>query len=203
LCGLHLELCACEYLPSIRARTRLIIVQNNHERTKPTNTARLLAHVVEGSQLIRYAVRGESFDPSPLHDAQRPQLLFPREDAAALEATAVDRPSTLVVLDGTWAQCSRMSRRIDALPGMPAVRLPPGPPTRWAGVRTIDDPSRVSTFEAGARALGVLEGPDGPGIRDAMLEFFAIVAARMLFMKGKLRTPDVPSQWLDGSGPDA
>ena len=190
VCGLHLELCVCEFLPRVANRTRVLIVQNNHERGKPTNTARLVAAVLENCTMTHYAVRSEDFDPSPLHGIAPASLLFPNDTATTLDAD--HDIATLVILDGTWAQCSRMSRRIPELRPLPTVTLPAGASTRWAGVRTTDDAARLSTYEAVTRALAILEGPQ---VAESMLPFFERVAAGMLFMKGKLRSPRVPEAW--------
>ena len=72
------------------------------------------------------------------------------------------------------------------------VALPPGPPSIW--VRTQHDPRGVSTFEA---ALRVLELREPPEVADALRRAFEVVTARLLFMKGRLRSPDVPERWPD------
>lgn len=193
-CGTHLELCVCAYLEPVKLDCELWLVQNNHERNKPTNTGRLALHAFEGAGLSRYAVRGESFDPSPLaRDDRRYALLFPREGAQVLRPDLLEgeRPLRLVVLDGTWGQCSRMSRRVPGLADMPAYTLPELPASHW-GVRRASDPSRVSTFEAIVHAVETLHGDD----RCADLKrFFDRLCAAMLFMKGKLPSPEVPEVW--------
>lgn len=218
LCGVHQELCVCAYFPSLKLGFDLIVVQNNHERNKPTNTGRLVAHAAKGSTMLRYAVRGEVFDASPLASAHQPVLLFPREGSRALrrgdllsastdevidEAAdeATDRRTarkTLVLLDGTWGQCARMSRRIPELAAMQAVHLAPGPPSHW-GVRTPSDPSRISSFEAFTRVVALVQGD---ALAAEMQAFFDRLAAAMLFMKGKLSSPEVPARWpIEGGVP--
>ncbi|TPV94614.1 MAG: DTW domain-containing protein [Myxococcales bacterium FL481] len=194
-CGLHLELCLCDEMPRLELRTRIVVVQNNHERNKPTNTGRLVPMLLRNAELLRYAVRGEPFDPGPLLDPGTDyHLLFPREDATELQHAswrARDRSQAVVVLDGTWAQCSRMSRRVPVVSTLPCLSLPPGPPTHW-GVRTTNDPSRLSTLDAVIRVVALAEGP-GPA--RVLAAFFDRLAARMLFMKAKLRSPEVPDAW--------
>jgi DTW domain-containing protein YfiP len=129
-------------------------------------------------------------------------VLFPREDSIELT------PSTLatwreagqevgfVVLDGTWHQCSRMARRVPVVADLPCVALPPGPPSRWEG-RTQHDPRGLCTFEAGLRLLTLTEGVATVA---PLREAFHLLAARVSFMKGRLRTPDVPESWGDDAG---
>lgn len=202
VCGVHTSLCVCAYMPTVRLGAELLIVQNNHERNKPTNTGRLVERVIEEARIIRYAVRGETFDASPLQrDDREYRVIFPREDAQELLPQAVDegvKPISWVILDGTWGQCSRMSRRVPGIAQMQAYSLPKGDPGHW-GVRKADDPSRISTFEASIRLVEILRGEEaGEGMHD----FFDRLAAAMLFMKGKLNSPEVPQRWPIVGGVD-
>jgi hypothetical protein len=187
-----------------------LVVQNNKESNKPTNTARMLPQVLVNCELIQFGVRGLEFDASPLTQPERDYLLiFPRVldpeghapepapilDRAQLETRKAARPSaisTLVLLDGTWAQCSRMSRRVPELAAMPAFALPEGPPSHW-GVRVPSEPSRISSFEAGVRMIELAEGP---AAACALQTYFDHVAAAMLFMKAKRSSPAVPDEWI-------
>ncbi|KIG14168.1 hypothetical protein DB30_07094 [Enhygromyxa salina] len=209
-CGLHEELCVCAHRPKLSLATALLVVQNNKERNKPTNTARLLPQVLTNCELIQFGVRELEFDASALTRSERDYLLiFPRVhdpeggtpepapilDRAQLDARKAARPDaiqTVVLLDGTWAQCSRMSRRVPELAAMQAFALPEGPPSHW-GVRVPSEPSRISSFEAGARVIELAEGPEPAR---ALQTYFDHVAAGMLFMKAKLRSPAVPPDWV-------
>ena len=122
-CALHDELCVCAERPRLDLATAVLVVQNNRERNKPTNTARILPQVLSNCELVRFGVRDEPFDSGPLLAPARDYwLIFPREldpegpaprpapvlDAAAIEARRTARPEaipTLVLLDGTWTQC--------------------------------------------------------------------------------------------------
>jgi DTW domain-containing protein YfiP len=209
-CGLHFPLCACAERPSLTIATKLMVVQNNKERHKPTNTGRILPQIASNCELLYVGVRDLEFDPTPLEREDHDYLLiFPRVidpegpnpqpapvlDVATFATRRAARPDaiqTVVLLDGTWAQCSRMSRRFDVLANMQAFGLPDGPPSHW-GVRIPDEPSRISTFEAAVRVVEIAEGP-GPA--NAMQAYFDRIAAGMLHMKGKLRSPAIPEEWV-------
>lgn len=203
-CGLHLELCVCEHEPKVELAFDLVIVQHNKERNKPTNTGRMVAQAVVGCGLHRYAVRDEVFDETPLERSDRHyRALFPDPEAERPEVLSPgdledpDKPASrlsLVVLDGTWAQCARMRKRISAFEAMPYRALPPGPPPIW-GVRKDPDPARVSTIEGVIRAITVLQGAEAAA---PLLQYFHRVAAAMQFMKGLRPTPDVPAEWSGG-----
>ena len=194
-CGLTPEGCVCALLPKVRFATPIAIVQHIRERFKPTNTGRLFANIVEGTALLPYGMREPPFDPGPLVDPGIAwRVLYPREDAPVLDPTEAPPPGQkfgYVVLDGTWHQCSRMTRRVPVVMDLPCVALPPGEPAIWT-VRTQHDPRGMSTFEAALRVLELVEGKEATRpVREA----FALVTARMLYLKGKLRSPDVPAEW--------
>jgi tRNA pseudouridine65 synthase len=89
-------------------------------------------------------------------------VLYPSDDAVVLDkrfAQADPRPVTLVVPDGNWRQASRIPQRVPGLVHAPRVVLPSGPPSAW-GIRTETRDGGLATFEAIARALGVLENPE-------------------------------------------
>lgn len=181
----------CAELPRVRLATPIVVVQHFAEAPKPTNTVRLLSTMLEGTTLLPYGIRDTPFDPGPLVDPDIEWvLLSPRNDATVL---APAEPSTrkrgFVLLDGTWHQCSRMSRRVPVVRELSCVALPPGPPSIW-GVRTQHHEHGMSTFEAAMRALATVEGDDAIV---PMMAAFAKVTAQQLFLKGKLRAPDVPS----------
>ncbi len=92
-----------------------------------------------------------------------------------------------MVADGTWRQTTRMVRRDPTLSRLPRIRLPEGPPSRYR-LRTHPDPARVSTLEAIARALGVLEGAD---VQRRLEALFDIMVERTLWTRGELPEPEV------------
>ncbi len=208
-CGLHDALCVCAQFPRVECSAPLVVVRHIRERWKPTNTGRWLADMVPGTALASYGQREPPFDPAAVQPPGTTMVvLFPREDATVLDPAGLDalrgalppgQRLGFVLLDGTWHQCSRMSRRTPGVSALPCVALPPGPPSRW-GVRTQHDARGLSTFEAGLRLIAVLDGAQ----RAAPLQaIFHEIAARMMYMKGKLPRPEVPAAWRDDPLPGA
>ncbi len=202
-CGLHLALCVCDRFPEVTTEASLVVVRHNRERFKPTNTGRWLADMVPGTVITHYGQREPPFDATALlREDVRYCVLYPREDATVLDAEGLARLRAdlapgqrlgFALLDGTWHQCSRMSRRVPVVQDLPCVALPPGPVSRW-GVRTQHDERGLSTFEAGVRLVSLVDGPE----RAAPLQaIFHEIAARMMFMKGRLPRPEVPAEWGD------
>lgn len=202
-CGLHVPLCLCNQFPSVESSAALVVVRHIDELHKPTNTGRWLADMVQGAVLTPYGQREPPFDATALERPDvRSCVLFPREDATVLDAEGLARLRAalapgqrlgFVLLDGTWHQCSRMSRRVPVVRDLPCVALPPGPPSRW-GVRTQHHEHGLCSFEAGMRLVSLVDGPR----RAAPLQaIFHELAARMLFMKGRLPKPEVLAEWRD------
>jgi DTW domain-containing protein YfiP len=194
-CGLPPDNCACDQLPRVRFATPIAIVQHVRERYKPTNTGRLFARMVENSVVLPCGMREPPFDPKPLEDPSIDwRLLYPREAAPVLDLglrPVEGRRLGFVLLDGSWRQCSHMSRRLPVISQLPCVALLAGPPSFWT-VRTQHDELGRSTFEAG---LSALQWAEGFAAIAPLRQAFARITARLLFLKGKLRSPEVPATW--------
>ena len=185
----------CDLLPLVRFATPIAIVQHVRERYKPTNTGRLFAHMVEGTAVLPCGMREPAFDARPLEDPSIEwRLLFPREGAPVLgpgQRPVEGRRLGFVLLDGTWSQCAHLSRRLPVVSQLPCVALPAGPPSFWT-VRAQHDERGRSTFEAAVQALQLIEG--AAAVRP-LLQAFAGITARLLHLKGKLRSAEIPATW--------
>ncbi|MBK8262412.1 MAG: DTW domain-containing protein [Nannocystis sp.] len=197
-CGLHSELCLCAEAPTLALSTRFIFVQHRRERDKPTNSARLAHKVLGGSELIHYGERDQAMETAPLTRPERDYvLLFPQEHARELTPAdgiaAPGREIAVVVLDGTWHQCSRMARRAPGVDALPCYALPPGAPSRW-GIRTPPRPGALCTYEAVTRVVGLFHGDAAAA---QMAAFFAAVTERQWQMRGGRREPAVEAEAED------
>ena len=183
-------LCVCPLLPTPPrpTRTRLALFIHKDEARKPTNTGLLAAACLANSEVL---VRGHAAQPSAPWVAPpgtRSLLLFPADDAIALDALPpTAQPTTLIVPDGTWRQAQRVRSRVPGLSDVPCVVLPAGPPTRYR-LRAESRPGGLATLEAIARAFAILEGPEV----GAMLErVFDAVVERTLWSRGRLSADQV------------
>jgi DTW domain-containing protein YfiP len=139
--------------------------------------------------------------PAALPELEAPDrqavVLFPSPGAVCLSTLVDGPPVTLVVPDGNWRQATRAVRRSPGMAALPRVTLPEGPPSRYR-LRSHPDPQRISTFEAVARALGILE-PDGPALQAHLEAAFDRFVERSLFTRGQLAPQDVtggiPARW--------
>ncbi len=194
---MHVGLCLCATLPRLVTRTRIVLVMHRVEHRKPTNTGRLALACLPSAELVLRGLQTgagadgrasgslEALEPG---GETEPLLLFPHEDAVPLTARPSGaKPVTLVVPDGTWRQAAKVRARTPGLARMPAVTLPPGPPSRYR-LRTEAHLSFVSTLEALARALGILEGPEVQRALEGVLD---AVVHRTLWVRGEITDEEV------------
>jgi DTW domain-containing protein YfiP len=150
-------------------RTRIVIVRHHTERWRSSNSGRLAHLALPNSEIIDHGGAGGVAVLPPLDGAW---LMFP-EGPPALTAP-VPPPRQVVVLDATWSQARRMFRKLAGLRGLPILRLPDGPMPA-ARLRESPAPGRVSTIEAVAGALRLIEGDALAAPLEAL---FALAVAR-------------------------
>jgi DTW domain-containing protein YfiP len=159
-CRMHLRRCICEHIPCLELETHLALVMHHRELTKPTATGPLALEALAQSRLYVHGLTHAPLDLGPLHhEGRRVLLLFPAGEARVLDRQLKDedsRPVTLVVPDGTWGQAGRMPSRVKGLDLAESVTLPAGGASRW-GIRRETREGGLATFEAIARAFGILE----------------------------------------------
>jgi DTW domain-containing protein YfiP len=190
-CCLHRSLCLCALIPQVSTRTRVVLVMHQLELNKPTNTGRLAVRCLPNSEVL---VRGRAADHrAPFAFPGLPLLLFPHAGAEPLERwRESDRPVTLIVPDGTWRQAARVRRRVPGLDAVPCVALPAG--ASGYRLRHAVRPGRLSTMEAIARALGVLEGA---AVEAPLSHIHQVMVDRTLWSNGRL-----PAEAVTGGIPD-
>ena len=169
-CWRPVATCFCSELPTLPTRTQIVILQHPHERCHPFGTARLVALCLKHSR-IHVAYKGLSGDlHCPIDVPRDAAILFPHASASDLaDLPATERPTTLVVLDGTWAHSKRLYRENPWLQRLQHVRLRPPEPSRYR-IRREPQADYVSTVEAVVQALRILE-PGTPGL-DGLLAAF-------------------------------
>jgi len=191
-CRMHRSLCICALLPRIATRTRVLLVLHQLEIPKTTNTGVVAARCLTNSAVVYRGrapagVEAESLDATLARDGT-PVLLFPDASATPLPDWPVaNRPTVLVVPDGTWAQAARARRREAALARLPCVSLP-DTTVAVSRLRAASRPGRLATLEAVAIALGILEGPE---VAEALMRVYRIMTERTLWTNGRLATAEV------------
>ncbi len=151
-CLLQQRVCLCAQVPAVVTSTRVVIVRHHLEIHRSSNSGRLAHLALANSVIVDHGGRGGVAQLPALDGAW---LLFPEGEPTTQAPTP--RPRQLVVLDASWAQARRMYRKLAELRGLPILRLPTEAMPA-ARLRESPGPGRVSTIEAIARALRLIEG---------------------------------------------
>jgi len=190
-CCMHETLCICALVPRLETRTRLQLIVHYREERKPTNTGQLAARCMQRSAISIVGDRERPLELAPVSDREQPVLLFPADDAVPITRFAASElPVVLIVPDGNWRQAHKMRKRIPGLAAVPCVTLPDAGPTDYR-LRAEPQAGGLATFEAIARALGILEGDAGPAIEAAMMAVFRVMVERTLWLRGALPDAEV------------
>ena len=143
----------CAVLPRVEARTEIVLIQHVTELLLTSNTGRFVALSVPSSRVLGYG-GGEPFDASCLSEPGT-ALLYCSGPTRPLDFV----PRRLIVLDGSFRQARRMYKREAALRELPELALP-APNVAPTRLRQPTRPDGMSTIEAIAAALSLLEGPE-------------------------------------------
>lgn len=171
--------CYCGHVTEIPTRTRVVILQHPRERDVPINTARIAALCLPNSELhvgVKFGAT-KAFAKAVSDPERPPILLYPAPDAVDIEAHPPDGPRTLIVLDGTWWQASKLWKENPELQALPRYAFRPPAPSDYR-IRKEPQEDYVSTLEAIAHVLGVLEG-DPEKMRSLLTPFRAMVDAQL------------------------
>lgn len=172
--------CLCACISRIPNRTRVLVLQHTDEAGHPLNTARLAVSGLANAQILV----GEHFPQldAIIASATRAVLLFPAKEGHPVETAEPStqaQPSLLIVPDGTWRKARRIVRANPALGSLPRFSLPAGEPSEYR-IRKAREPAAVSTIEAIARSLSILE-PAG-GFERLLIPFRALIEQQMQAM---------------------
>lgn len=166
--------CLCAQVRPVSTSTRFVVLRHILEVPKQSNTARIAALALTNCELRTYAEPGVSLRTEDL-TLPGTWLLFAEGGAPTFSGP---RPERLVVLDGSWSQVRHMLQRLEGLRGLPRLSLPP-PADRRSLRRS--PPGGMSTLEAVARAVELLEGP---GAGEPLEVLHRAMLARVLQTRG-------------------
>lgn len=167
-CMMRLTWCLCAEVPTVPTRTRVEIVRHYREVTRSSNSGRLAQLALPSCRIIDHGAPGT---PPTLVDPREACLLFPGGELL----TPSNAPARLIILDATWSQARRMRRKVRGLETIRTVSIPPVS-TDAPRMRASPGEGKVSTLEAIAHALGVIEGA---AVRDPLLALFQLAVSRI------------------------
>lgn len=165
--------CFCPWRPRVQSQVDFALLVHRKELFKPTNTGRLIADVFPRTPVFLWN-RLEA--PAGLEDllkdpARDCYIVFPANESDAIDrkivqslpASAPDaKKITLILLDGSWKQCSRMIALSRWLDGVPCLKLPDAFVKSYL-VRDSGRDDRFSTAEAAISCL-LLAGESHPAL---------------------------------------
>jgi len=178
--------CLCAYISRIPNRTQVLVLQHPDEANHPLNTARLAVMGLLNARLLV----GEHFPQLDdiVASAGRVLLLFPEREASSAQVAAVSTSSSssgepawslLIVPDGTWRQARKIVGANPVLDTLPRLSLPPGMSSEYR-IRKTSQPAAVSTIEAIARSLSLLEPEQS--FNSLLAPFRALIAQQVQAM---------------------
>lgn len=170
--------CVCALAPRLQISTRLFVIIHSKEWRRTTNTGHFARIAIDGGIVRRHGLPHRTVSSEGVDAVSASTLvLYPGRGAEPLTnafVASLPRPLTLLVPDGNWNQTQHMMRRVPMLNRARPVRLE-SPGLGHDSLRRNQCPGRMSTFEAIALALGILEGE---ATETSLLDFFRQVLER-------------------------
>lgn len=178
-CRVNNALCVCEYIKPFSINTNVSLIVHVRELKLTSNTAQFAQKMMpQNADIVIRGRMNEVFDSAPtLSRPGRPLFLYPHEDALELNEDFKSKypgPYHLIIPDGNWQQARKVRQREEGFSTLMAVKLPAGITSEY-GLRKAQHPEWVSTYEAMAHALGILEGVE---VRDKLMDFFRVWVKR-------------------------
>lgn len=173
-CQLAEPWCICPWQIRLQSSIEFLLILHRDEVFKPTNSGRLLADIFPGQC---HAYEWSRIEPAEdllakLRDPCRNVvILFPPRDDRQIHvveegALPDGKLLTVVVLDGTWRQASRMLRLSPWLAKVPLLSIDAPQVSRYQ-VREAPVAGQLATAEAAAQVLAAVGDLSGAGtVRD-------------------------------------
>jgi DTW domain-containing protein YfiP len=190
---MHEDLCVCSLVPNLPTPTRVVLMIHAQEIVKPSNTGRLANLCLPNSEIrLRGTRDGKPLDLENLitedHETWLLTLSDRSEEITPEMVEKLTKPVRLLVPDGTWSQASRLGSMLARkLPEAKHVMLKATKSSEYR-LRSEHLADGMATFEAVARTLGFLEGPQ---VQEEMEKIFRIMTERTLYVRGKLAAHEV------------
>lgn len=172
-CRINNHFCVCSDLMTYKIKSNVSLIVHVSELKLTSNTAQFVEKILPDNAQI--FIRGKVNDPFTadpiLERTGRPLFLFPDEESQELNEEFLAKypgPYHLIIPDGNWNQAKKVKKREEKFDAVPTVKLPPGLVAEYK-LRKAPRPDWVSTYEAAAYALGVLESKAS---QEHMLTFF-------------------------------
>jgi DTW domain-containing protein YfiP len=181
-CFLRTSHCLCAELPTLTTPCQFVILRHIKEAWRTSNTARLAALALPGTQIVSYGSPGPTLALGALSQSDS-WLLFPGISAPGIPAAG----ERIVVLDGSWRQARRMLHRLPGLQNLRRLSLPADSGVMRLRRPTV--PSGMSTLEAIAGAVGLVQGQEAA---NALQKLYRSLVDRSRQLRGLSRPVPQP-----------
>jgi DTW domain-containing protein YfiP len=154
---------------------------HHREEHLTSNTATLATKILPQSKFFVRGIQETPFKFSDLNcsEDELPLYLYPHEDALTLSSlnfSFTNKKIHLIVPDGSWTQARKVYRREPGMENIQCVKLPEGFTGEYL-LRKTHIPEGLSTFEAIAHSLGIIESDL---IEKRMMEVFRVMVSRVI-----------------------
>lgn len=129
-CGLPLITCICNKIKKVKTNAKFIILSNERELYRNTNTASILKIVNEESTEVVVWERGKvpkSIVDYICNDKYKVFLVFPSINEElkerSVEYSSSDCIPVFIIIDGTWKEAWKIIRKSDYLKELPVISL--------------------------------------------------------------------------------
>ncbi len=173
-CDKPTSMCLCDRLSRLHNTVPIHVLQHPGERRHHLGTLRILrlGLVDIRVRVLTQASRCAASAPEDLPAGAG--LLYPSEDAIDLSTlSASERPTSLVVIDGTWSQAHRLFRDNPWISALPRYCLPAGEGSDYR-IRPEPRLECLSTVESVVAALRILE-PELDGTETILSAFRTMI----------------------------
>lgn len=154
-CYQILKDCLCFHLPQIESKVPFVVVQHWKERSRASNTGRLIHLTIQPSFCFFNQTLAQIEELNHFLSLYTPYLIFPSTYSVKAEYVApksADRPLCFVFLDGTWRQALRMRRQIESIASLPCIQIQPTEPSVYQ-LRKQNNQAHLSTVEAAIQLI--------------------------------------------------
>lgn len=164
-------------------KTEVLFIRHHREDSLPSNTAQLACHILGQSQILTYGLKDQAIN-LVLEPGKNYFFLYPSPQSVFLEDLVIqnENPSVLIVPDGAWRQAKKIHRHTEELRQIQNVSFKESGPSSYF-LRKEHQSHYLSTFEATARALQILEKEKGDFIYEEMTKLFYQFVLRHLISR--------------------
>lgn len=163
--------CVCGWIPSVTTRLSILVLQDPKEAQHAKNTVALLTLCLPSVECVALTSVDALCDALKERDPQKWRLVFPSDQAVALESMMPNKLTEiegLIFIDATWRKAKKLYFSEPLLQAFEAVCFSSAPKSVYA-IRKSPSAHFLSTLEACAYAVEQVSGEDMASLRAFMV----------------------------------